>query len=66
MDKRSVVGNDVRITELGHLTIRSGALNPSPSILPSLGAVTCLYLSQDGATLVSGSKDKCVGVWMVK
>jgi factor associated with neutral sphingomyelinase activation len=29
------------------------------------GTVTCLHLSTDGSVLVSGSKDKCVGVWLV-
>ena len=29
------------------------------------GTVTCLDMSSDGSRLVSGSKDKCVGVWLV-
>jgi factor associated with neutral sphingomyelinase activation len=28
------------------------------------GPVTCLHLSEDGSVLVSGSKDKCVAVWL--
>lgn len=29
----------------------------------SIGTVTCLHLSKDGSVLVSGSKDKCIGIW---
>lgn len=46
-------------TEFSYKVLLTGGLQFSHI----LGTVTCLYLSKDGSVLVSGSKDKCVGIW---
>ena len=38
-------------------------LRHSTHTLPPTGAVMCVDISQDGGTLVTGGKDRCLCVW---